>query len=96
MCGDVVLNPSSSLYAELKDEFSKSIYTNDFYDADAEALEINSRDYLERSTVLNNNAQKLTEYLQNLTLDPTSSVAKVWYPTVLPSLINYEAFMRTK
>ncbi|KAH8594745.1 pyridoxal phosphate-dependent transferase [Bisporella sp. PMI_857] len=96
MCGGVVLNPSSSLYAELKDEFSKSIYTNDFYDADAEALEINSRDYLERSTVLNNNAQKLTEYLQNLTLDPTSSVAKVWYPTVLPSLINYEAFMRTK
>jgi cystathionine gamma-synthase len=93
MAASAVLNPSSGRYSELKALFGK-LYSNQFYNRDAEALEKNSRDYMARSAVLNNNALKLVEYLQVLAEDPNSSVKKVYYPTTLPSRSNYEACMR--
>lgn len=93
MAGSAVLNPSASRYSELKEIFNKN-YHNDFYNADAEVLEKNSRDYMSRSAVLNNNALRLVSYLQTLVSDPTSSVVKVFYPTTLASLSNYKPFMR--
>jgi cystathionine gamma-synthase len=93
MAASAVLNPSSGRFSELKSLFGK-LYTNQFYNGDAEALEKNSRDYMARSAVLNNNALKLVEYLQVLAEDPNSSVNKVYYPTTLPSRSNYQVCMR--
>ena len=93
MGASAVLNPSSARYAELKILFEKS-YVNYLYNADAEALEKNSRDYMARSKILNNNAERLVEYLQTLAQDPKSCVARVFYPTVLPSRSCYEERMR--
>jgi cystathionine gamma-synthase len=91
--GGAVLNPSSPIYSSLKSLFNES-YTNYFFNGDAETLEMNSRDYLSRSKTMNNNALRLAEYLQTLALDPKSSVAAVHYPTLLPSLSNYQKYMR--
>ncbi|KAG9249087.1 hypothetical protein BJ878DRAFT_537691 [Calycina marina] len=52
-------------------------------------LEIYSWDYLERSAKLNDNAAKLTEYWQSLTVDEKSYVRKAYYPSVLPSSANF-------
>jgi cystathionine gamma-synthase len=93
MAGSAALNPSSARYAELKGIFKK-FYRNDFYNADAEVLEKNSRDYMSRSATLNNNALRLVEYLQSQAEDPNSSVAKVFYPTTVPSFLEYKDFMR--
>ncbi|KAE9372478.1 PLP-dependent transferase [Stipitochalara longipes BDJ] len=93
MAASAVLNPSSARYLELKGLFKK-FYTNQFYNRDAEALEKNSRDYMARSVVLNNNSLRLVEFLQGWAEDPNSSVAKVYYPTTLPSLPFYKERMR--
>lgn len=93
MAASAVLSPSSKRYAELKELFS-NMYVNNFFAGDAEALEQNSRTYLERSAVLNNNAERLVEYLQTKMTDPNSRVKKVYYPTVSSSLDNYKPFMR--
>lgn len=96
MAASVVLSPMSPRYPELKALFEDNPYGNDFWNGDAEALEANSRNYLERSAKLNNNAEKVTEYLQAQALNTSSNVFKVWYTTVSPSIVNYKPFMRTK
>jgi cystathionine gamma-synthase len=93
MAGSAVLNPSSVRYAEFKSLFD-SLYTNDFYARDAEVLFTNSKDYLTRSTTLNNNAVALVDFLHELSADPTSCVTKVFYPTVSPTFTTYEEFKR--
>lgn len=93
MAASAVLNPSSPRYGELKQVFDQ-LYHNDFYVGDAEALENNSRNYLQRSATLNRNAQRLVEYLQQQVQDPASPVQQVFYPTVSDSLAAYQAFMR--
>jgi cystathionine gamma-synthase len=95
MGSSAVLNPSSHLYPELKALFEKT-YRNDVYTGDAVAMELNSRDYMVRSHTLNNNAAKLVEYLKYEAEKPESSIGRVYYPPVLPSLVNYTPFMRTK
>jgi cystathionine gamma-synthase len=93
MAASTVLNPSSARYSELKSLFEKS-YVNHFYNADAETLEKNSRDYLARSKILNNNAVRLVEYMQAFAADPKSCATKVYYPTTLPSRSCYDECMR--
>lgn len=93
MAASAVLNPTSKRYDEIK-ELKKKNYQNVFYDGDAEALEKNSRDYMERSKILNNNAEKLVEFLDGLAKDPKSSVTKVWYPTTSRTLSTYKQYMR--
>lgn len=93
MAASAVLSPTSKRYEETK-TLMKENYQNVFYIGDAEALEKNSRDYMERSKILNNNAEKLVQYLDSLAKDPNSSVAKVWYPTTSPTLSTYKQYMR--
>ncbi|KIX05925.1 uncharacterized protein Z518_03899 [Rhinocladiella mackenziei CBS 650.93] len=93
MAASAVLSPLSARYGELK-KLVDDLYHNDFYPGDAEILEHNSRDYLRRSAILNNNAQRLVEYLQSQALDPSSPVKRVFYPTVSDSLANYRSYMR--
>lgn len=93
MFGGAVLNPLSTRYEELKKVF-KQRYHNDVYPADIEQLEENSRDYLERSKVLNSNAQFLVEWLDTQAKDPDSSVKVVMYPSVHSQLSNYLARKR--
>jgi cystathionine gamma-synthase len=95
MGASAVLNPSSARYLELKRMF-KERYYNDYYNADAEVLDQNNRDYMSRSKVLNKNAERLVEYLQSQAINPSSTVSKVYYPTVNPSRPNYEVRMRKK
>lgn len=95
MGASAVLNPSLSRYSELKALFKES-YRNDMYNADADVLEKNSRNYLERSTILNNNSARIVEYLQSQVSNPASSVSKVYYPSVSSSKSNYEVRMRKK
>ncbi|KAH6706259.1 pyridoxal phosphate-dependent transferase [Leptodontidium sp. MPI-SDFR-AT-0119] len=93
MAASAVLNPSSAKYADMKALFDEK-YQNRFYSGDAETLEKNSRDYMTRSTTLNNNAASLVKYLQAQTDNPESSVAKVYYPTTSPTLPFYTSRMR--
>lgn len=93
MAACAVLNPCSKRYAELKELFSDK-YTNNFFAGDAEVLEKNSRSYLERSAIVNNNAKSVADYLQTKVADPNSRVKKVFSPTVSSSLKNYTPFMR--
>jgi cystathionine gamma-synthase len=93
MAASAVLSPASTRYQELKALMDDN-FQNVFYDGDAEVLEKNSRNYLERSNIMNNNAEKLVEYLEGLTKDPKSSVTKVFYPTTSNTLENYKPYMR--
>ncbi|KAL2065727.1 hypothetical protein VTL71DRAFT_3397 [Oculimacula yallundae] len=93
MAASAVLNPSSAKYDTLKALFEDK-YVNRFYSGDAEVLEKNSRDYMARSAVLNNNAEALVNYLQSLVSNPASSVAKVYYPTTTSTLPSYKSRMR--
>lgn len=93
MAGSAVLNPQSPIYKQLKESFNGR-YHNYLYKKDAVVLEKNSRSYIERSTILNNNALAIADYLQSKALDPSSSVTKVLYPSVSDSLPNYRAYMR--
>ena len=93
MGASAVLSPSSPKYVELKALLATN-YEPVLYVRDAEVLEHNSEDYLERSTILNRNAQKLAEYLQTYAANPSSCVKKVFYPTLVPSGANYTRYMR--
>ena len=93
MGGSIVLNPASKHYPLLKDTFAKH-YTNDLYFADAEILEKNSRDFLQRTTILNRNAQALASYLSSPVF--AHQVEQIHYPTTLPtSKTNYDANLRS-
>lgn len=93
LAASVVLNPSSKHYASLKKIFEEK-YHNDFYNLDAEVLEVNSRDYLLRSQRLNDNAAALAAYLTPLTADPNSSVKQVHYTSTNASYSLYKPYMR--
>jgi cystathionine gamma-synthase len=93
MGASAVPSPTLPKYDELKSLFTAD-YEPTLYIRDAEVLESNSRNYLERSAKLNANAEVLVSYLQTCAENPASCVSKVYYPTVLPSLPNYKAYMR--
>jgi len=93
MAASAALNPSTAKYGELKALFTEK-YVNRFYSGDAEVLEKNSRDYMERSATYNTNAETLVKYLQSLVENEKSSVAKVYYPLTSPTLSHYKSRMR--
>ncbi|OBT82363.1 hypothetical protein VE02_08749 [Pseudogymnoascus sp. 03VT05] len=93
MGGSVSLNPSSPRYPELKQIFAES-YSNDYFEEEAVVLERNSSDYLSRSAILNSNAARLVEYLNDKVNDTKSCVYRVYYPTTQSSLPNYQERMR--
>ncbi|OAL32883.1 hypothetical protein AYO20_07674 [Fonsecaea nubica] len=95
MGGSAVLSPLSSRYEELTALFGTQ-HHDDLYIGDAETLERNSRDYLERCAVMNRTAEKLVEYLQSNTKNSSSSssITQVFYPTVNDTLPNYTTHLR--
>lgn len=92
MAGCMVLNKKGLNYNKLK-EFMKEDYEDFFWAQDAIYLERNSRDYQERSTVMNHNA----EVVLNLFLD-SPLISKVYYPSVTSaeSRKHYDTVKREK
>ncbi|KAF2499867.1 cystathionine gamma-synthase, converts cysteine into cystathionine [Lophium mytilinum] len=93
MGASAVLNPSLPQYSFLKHLFA-SDYQNDLYNADADVLEKNSRDYLERSAILNANAENLATYLVARSQLPDSCISRVLYPSTIPSVANFTPHLR--
>ncbi|KAF2094028.1 cystathionine gamma-synthase, converts cysteine into cystathionine [Rhizodiscina lignyota] len=93
MGGSAVLNPLTKSYSELKEVFTKR-YHNDVCPLDLEALEHNSRDYLERSKAFNYKAEFLVNWLEKKAKDPNSAVKEVMYPSCHPQRPNYDARKR--
>jgi cystathionine gamma-synthase len=93
MAGSVVLNPDSVYYTGLKGLFAQR-YHNDLYVDDAIVLELNSRDYLARSTVLNANALAMVRWLDERAKDEKSTVKRVFHPSVRQDGGNYVSRMR--
>lgn len=91
--GAVILNPVSLKYAELK-SLLDTHYVPEMYVDDAETFEKNSRDYLARSTKLNENASAVVQFLQSRAQNPDSAVKQVYYPSINTSGDNYRRFMR--
>ena len=93
IAGSVVLNPASPKYKVLKPLFNKN-YVPELYSADAEAIEHNSRDYLTRTTKLNQNALALVQYLCSQISNPDSAIVAVYHPSINPSGIHYREYIR--
>ncbi|GKT75583.1 cystathionine gamma-synthase [Colletotrichum tofieldiae] len=91
--GSTVLNPLSSHYSALSSLWSKT-YHNELYVGDAEVLLSNSEDYLQRTAVLNRNAATMANHLHAHTKNPSSPIARVLYPTLLPDYEIYKARLR--
>lgn len=93
MGGSVVLNPNAKQYELLKALCDKN-FVNEYYSKDAEVMERNSRDYLQRSKTLNDNALALARYLYEVASNASSPITKIGYPGVGPDEEIYQAFMR--
>ncbi|CAG9989462.1 unnamed protein product [Clonostachys byssicola] len=93
IAGSAILNPASAKYAQLKPLFDRH-YVPELYNADAKAIEHNSRDYLPRTAKLNANALAIVQYLQACAEDPASAVRRVHHPWANPSRRHYERVMR--
>ncbi|KAF4472873.1 PLP-dependent transferase [Fusarium albosuccineum] len=95
MGGSVVLNPSSRIYDDFKHQFDQ-VYVDDLYISDAKILRHNSEDYLQRATIVNDNAKMLTDWLYKRSKIEQGSVKHVFYPTTTHSGArgNYDILMR--
>lgn len=76
MSGSLSVNKQSKYYEKIK-EFMKEDYEDFFWDQDAIYLERNSRDFQNRSKVMNANAEKVIELFENSKL-----IDKIYYPSV--------------
>ncbi|EFQ26264.1 cystathionine gamma-synthase [Colletotrichum graminicola] len=90
--GSIVLNPLSPHYSALASLWREQ--HNELYIDDAEVLLANSEDYLQRTAVLNRNAAAMANHLHTHAKSPSSPIAKVLYPTLLPDYAVYEARLR--
>ncbi len=95
MGGSIAINPCSPHYQKLRGTLAAS-FVPTLYGADAVQLELNSRDYLERTAVLNQNASYLVSLLEPLTKHhhDRSPLNHVYYPSTCWSTKNYVARMR--
>ncbi|KAF4334127.1 cystathionine gamma-synthase [Fusarium beomiforme] len=93
MGGSIVLNPASSHYQILQPIFKES-YQNELFDSDAKVLLFNSKDFLERSKILNKNALAMANFLHEAIAHPDSPVVNVQYPSQLETKANYDAILR--
>ncbi|KAF5026226.1 hypothetical protein F66182_1693 [Fusarium sp. NRRL 66182] len=93
MGGSVVLNPLSPHYQTLRPLFESS-HHNELFSADAQVLLSNSKDFLERTKILNRNALAMATFLHDAVSLPDSPVVNVQYPRFLPSRENYDKAMR--
>ncbi|KAE8335119.1 pyridoxal phosphate-dependent transferase [Aspergillus arachidicola] len=109
LAGSAVLNPRSSYYHRMKGLFIDS-YVNSLYIDDAVQLELNSRTFLQRTAIMNENADYLVGKIKKLMDSSTANgcsqdvkhdgelpdniVDAIYYPKVSPSKKNYDERMR--
>jgi cystathionine gamma-synthase len=96
MGGSLVLNPHRTTTHHRLKSLLESNFHNELFSEDASVLEHNSQNYLERSTILNKNAQAVANFLKTKAIDPGSSVSQVNYPSVSETERNFRSFMRQK
>ncbi|KAM0342763.1 hypothetical protein ACHAPU_009255 [Fusarium lateritium] len=93
MGGSIVLNSLSPHYQTLQPLFKES-HHNELFAADAEVLLSNSKDFLERTKILNRNALAMANFLHQAISLPNSPVVNVQYPSLLSSKVKYDALLR--
>ncbi|CUS25210.1 LAQU0S36e00100g1_1 [Lachancea quebecensis] len=94
MGGSIVLNPRSALYSCALEYFGGDEFEELLWLQDAIALEVNSRDFEERTIRTNNNTRKL---IQEVLLPEEGNIfKKIYYPMISSkeTFRNYE-FVRT-
>lgn len=84
MAGSLVLNQKSCYFDKFK-KYMDDQYENLFWAQDAIYLERNSRDFVQRSHVMNSNAEAVLKLFQDSPL-----IAQVFYPSVSPSKAYYD------
>ncbi|KAH8669427.1 pyridoxal phosphate-dependent transferase [Ilyonectria robusta] len=94
MAGSITFSPASNHYAELHQELLQS-YKNTLFIEDAIQLELNSRDYLARTSKINQTASYLVRFLQGY-LDKPTPLSAVYYPETCHSSTNYRRRLRAK
>ncbi|KIK75351.1 hypothetical protein PAXRUDRAFT_835708 [Paxillus rubicundulus Ve08.2h10] len=82
--GSLVLNPNSRHYATLKDRMMY-MYEDIYFHGDATIMEHNSRDFLRRVSIINDNAEVICDFLHSRTIAggaPSESavITQVLYP----------------
>ena len=77
----------------LKPAFHK-LHRNELFVEDAQVLLSNSHDFLQRTIILNRNAQAMAEFLHKSISLPNSPIREVQYPSLLPSKPNYDVVLR--
>ncbi|KAM5520365.1 cystathionine gamma-synthase [Fusarium oxysporum f. sp. phaseoli] len=92
MAGSITLNPASRYYSELHEELHRS-YQNTLFVEDAIQLELNSRDYLVRTSMINETASYLVKFLKGYLNKPTP-LSSVYYPETCHSSANYRRHLR--
>ena len=88
MAGSVVVNPYTEKGRWMREDLAKDtdLYGG-LYHADARAMVHNSRDFVERNTRINENSEKLAEFLNQ-----HPDVEIVWYPKYVAPL--YERYQK--
>ncbi|SPJ74630.1 related to O-succinylhomoserine (thiol)-lyase [Fusarium torulosum] len=93
MGGSIVLNPLSTHYQILQPLFKES-HHNELFTSDAEVLLSNSKDFLERTKILNRNALVMANFLHEAISLPDSPIANVQYPSLQSTKKNYDCLLR--
>ncbi|KAF4455468.1 hypothetical protein F53441_2258 [Fusarium austroafricanum] len=93
MGGSIVLNPLSPHYQTLQPLLKES-HHNELFTSDAKVLLSNSKDFFERTKILNRNARAMANFLHEAISLPDSPVINVQYPALLASKTNYDTLLR--
>ncbi|KDQ51407.1 hypothetical protein JAAARDRAFT_534542 [Jaapia argillacea MUCL 33604] len=102
MGGSLVLNPAGPHYSRLKKVLEET-YVDDYYPPDAVQMEINSRDFVERVKIINENTQVVARLLRGRSLSSPSPsshpnserfvIKDVFYPEWI-TRTNYDLIRR--
>ncbi|KAH9018723.1 PLP-dependent transferase [Lactarius pseudohatsudake] len=75
----LVLNPAREHYAALKERLL-TIYEDVYFDEDVIVMERNSRNFSERVTKINANAERVCDLLHASSQEPSSPITEIFYP----------------
>ena len=91
MGGSLILNPKSSLYSSAREFVESDGFEDLLWCEDAKVLEINSRDFEDRTVRANKNTERLLSEL--ILVNEGKVFKKIYYPTVSSeeTFKNYEA-----
>lgn len=95
MGGSLVLNPKGVHYEELQ-ELQDEEYEDNFFDPNAIFLERNSRDFVQRSRRIDENAEALVKMLHEAKQDSHSQILKNIYHPTLQTKENYDQCKRSQ